>query len=69
MHFVNSAALLDRLTTSHVHSYDFHLFTDSAHSMQVRGAYWELIGFLKEFLVRHWGEKQAKSRKAAAEHG
>lgn len=29
---------------------------DSDHSMQMRGAYWELMNWLTDFLTEKWGE-------------
>jgi dipeptidyl aminopeptidase len=36
VHFLNSANLLDRLTGSHVHGFQFRMFTDSDHSISTR---------------------------------
>lgn len=38
VHFLNTAVLLDRLTSAHVRRFRFRMFTDSDHSMSMRGA-------------------------------
>lgn len=50
VHYVNSAALLDRLTSAKVEGFRFRMFTDSAHSMSVRGAYTEVFKEMTRFL-------------------
>jgi dipeptidyl aminopeptidase len=32
------------------------MFTDSDHSISKRGSYWQLMGWLTDFLVEKWGE-------------
>ncbi|PLW14128.1 hypothetical protein PCANC_18082 [Puccinia coronata f. sp. avenae] len=61
VHFLNSANLLDRLTGSHVHGFQFRMFTDSDHSISTRGAYKELMGWMTDFLLRRWGHGLASS--------
>ncbi|KAL8279638.1 hypothetical protein RQP46_007951 [Phenoliferia psychrophenolica] len=56
VHFLNTAVLLDRLTMAHVRRFRFRMFTDSDHSISTRGAYWELMNWLTDFLVEKWGE-------------
>ncbi|KAK4049074.1 Dipeptidyl peptidase 4 [Microbotryomycetes sp. JL201] len=56
VHFLNTAALLDRFTVEHVRNFRFRMFTDSDHSIQRRGAYWELMHWLTDFLLERWGE-------------
>lgn len=46
VHFANSASLLEKLTRSKVRTYEFRLFTDSAHSISRGGAYRFVIDFL-----------------------
>lgn len=65
VHYLNSAALLDRLTYSGVRNYTFRMFTDSAHSMGVRNAYQQLHYTMSEFLVANLG--RAERRKHHAE--
>lgn len=55
VHFLNSAALLDRLTMAKVRDFRFRMFTDSAHSMGVRGAYTALHQMMTDFLVEKFG--------------
>ena len=66
VHFSNSAHLLDLLTKSKVRGFRFRMFTDSAHSMRVRGAYRELFEELSGFLSDEWGSggKRGASGKA-----
>ncbi|GAA6063684.1 hypothetical protein JCM10212_003351 [Sporobolomyces blumeae] len=70
VHFQNSAALLDRFTVAHVRDFRFRLFTDSDHSMGMRGAYWELMTWLENFLLEKFGEGgRTKTKwKIKAEH-
>ncbi|KAK4055942.1 Dipeptidyl peptidase 4 [Microbotryomycetes sp. JL221] len=56
VHYLNTAALLDRFTVEHVRNFHFRMFTDSDHSISMRGAYWELMHWLTEFLLERWGE-------------
>jgi dipeptidyl aminopeptidase len=56
VHFLNSASLLDRLTMAKVRGFKFRMFTDSDHSINKRGAYWELMIWLTDFLGERWGE-------------
>lgn len=55
VHFLNSAALLDRLTSAKVQGFSFRMFTDSAHSMAVRGAYAEVFAEMARFLHEKFG--------------
>ena len=55
VHFSNSAHLLDLLTKAKVRGFRFRMFTDSAHSMSVRGAYRELFEEMTAFLRETWG--------------
>ncbi|GAA5989679.1 hypothetical protein JCM5350_001661 [Sporobolomyces pararoseus] len=56
VHYQNSAALLDKLTVARVRHFRFRMFTDSDHSMGMRGAYWELMRWLESFLLEKFGE-------------
>lgn len=56
VHFLNSAALLDRLTVASVRRFRFRMFTDSDHSMSMRNGYWELMPWLTAFLEEKWGD-------------
>lgn len=62
VHLLNSAALLDRLTSAHVRGFRFRMFTDSDHSISTREAHWELMQSLTDFLVEKWGEVKRKSK-------
>lgn len=44
-----------RPSDSEHRDFRFRLFTDSDHSMGTRGAYWELMHWLTDFLVEKWG--------------
>lgn len=55
VHFSNSAHLLDLLTKAKVRGFRFRMFTDSAHSISVRGAYRELFEEMTAFLKQTWG--------------
>ena len=55
VHFENSAHLLDLLTAQKVRGFRFRMFTDSDHSMSVRGAYQELHEYMLKFLTEKWG--------------
>ncbi|KAG0144563.1 hypothetical protein CROQUDRAFT_659902 [Cronartium quercuum f. sp. fusiforme G11] len=55
VHFLNSASLLDRLTSAGVEGFEFRMFTDSDHSIYTRGAYKQLHKFLTKFLINRWG--------------
>ncbi|BGP47610.1 Dipeptidyl peptidase 4 [Rhodotorula kratochvilovae] len=70
VHFQNTANLLDRFTISQVRGFRFRMFTDSDHSIQTRGAYWELMAWLEGFLLERFGEGgRTKSRwKLKIEH-
>lgn len=59
VHYVNSAALLDRLTAAKVEGFRFRMFTDSAHSMSVRGAYTEVFKEMSRFLADKLGTRDA----------
>lgn len=63
VHFEHSAHLLDLLTANQVRGFRFRMFTDSDHSMSMRGAYRELFEFLTSFLREKWGA--GGKRKAA----
>ncbi|GAA5940217.1 hypothetical protein JCM1841_004894 [Sporobolomyces salmonicolor] len=71
VHYQNTAALLDRFTVAHVRNFRFRMFTDSDHSISMRGAYWELMAWLEAFLLEKFGEGgRTKSRwKMKVEHG
>ncbi|KIM34094.1 hypothetical protein M408DRAFT_325611 [Serendipita vermifera MAFF 305830] len=55
VHFANSAHLLDMFTAAQIRRFRFRMFTDSDHSIQVRGAYRELHEWMTEFLLEKWG--------------
>ncbi|KDN43691.1 hypothetical protein K437DRAFT_225471 [Tilletiaria anomala UBC 951] len=55
VHFQNSAHLLDMLTGAKVRGFRFRMFTDSDHSISMRGAYQELHEYLLSFLSEKWG--------------
>lgn len=59
VHYLNSAALLDRLTVAKVDKFKFRMFTDSAHSMGVRGAYGEVFAEMTRFLDEKFGERES----------
>ncbi|GAA5916914.1 hypothetical protein JCM5296_000616 [Sporobolomyces johnsonii] len=71
VHYQNTAALLDRFTVAHVRNFRFRMFTDSDHSISMRGAYWELMAWLEGFLLEKFGEGgRTKSRwKMKVENG
>ncbi|SCZ93927.1 BZ3500_MvSof-1268-A1-R1_Chr6-3g08994 [Microbotryum saponariae] len=56
VHFLNSAALLDKLTFASVRTFRFRMFTDSDHSIGMRKAYPELLQWMTAFLIEKWGE-------------
>ncbi|SCV67402.1 BQ2448_5013 [Microbotryum intermedium] len=56
VHFLNSAALLDKMTFASVRTFRFRMFTDSDHSIGMRNAYPELFQWMTAFLVEKWGE-------------
>ncbi|WWD21310.1 hypothetical protein CI109_105794 [Kwoniella shandongensis] len=56
VHFANSASLLDKLTQSQVRGWRFRMFTDSAHSMDKRGAFREVYEWMTDFLEEKWGK-------------
>lgn len=56
VHFANSAHLLDMFTAEKIRRYRFRMFTDSDHSIRVRGAYRELHEWMTEFLIEKWGK-------------
>jgi dipeptidyl aminopeptidase len=55
VHFLNSASLLDKLTFAKVRGFRFRMFTDSAHSMSVRGA-----NEMTRFLFEKFGERDRR---------
>lgn len=55
VHFENSAHLLDLLTQEQVRNFRFRMFTDSDHSIQMRGGYRELHEWMTAFLREKWG--------------
>ena len=55
VHFANSAHLLDLLTGARIRGFRFRMFTDSDHSISMRGAYQELHEYLLSFLSEKWG--------------
>jgi len=56
VHFANSAHLLDMLTKEHIRNYQFRMFTDSDHSIRMRGANRELYEYMTSFLLEKWGK-------------
>lgn len=56
VHYLNSAVLLDRLTWAQVRGFRFRMFTDSAHSMAVRGAFIEVYNEMTSFLFEKFGK-------------
>lgn len=68
VHFLNSAALLDRFTVAKVRGIRFRMFTDSDHSIRTRGAYWELMEWMTEFLMEKFGEGGRTKFKWKLEH-
>ncbi|KAH9986684.1 dipeptidyl peptidase IV N-terminal region-domain-containing protein [Russula compacta] len=56
VHFANSAHLLDMFTKEHIRNYRFRMFTDSDHSIQMRGANRELYEYMTKFLIEKWGK-------------
>ncbi|WVO24964.1 uncharacterized protein IAS62_006346 [Cryptococcus decagattii] len=56
VHYVNSAALLDKLTQEQVRGWRFRMFTDSNHSMDKRMAYREVYEWMNDYLEEKWGE-------------
>ncbi|PWN38808.1 hypothetical protein IE81DRAFT_354572, partial [Ceraceosorus guamensis] len=66
VHFESSAHLLDILTKAQIRNFQFRMFTDSAHSISVRGAYRELHEFLIRFLVLNWGPGGLRKRSIEA---
>lgn len=55
VHFSNSAHLLDLLTAEKIRDFRFRMFTDSDHSISMRGAYRELHEFMNRALADWWG--------------
>ncbi len=55
VHYQHSAQLLDLLTASKIRGFRFRMFTDSDHSISMRGAYQELHEFLLRMLTDKWG--------------
>lgn len=56
VHYMNSAALLDKLTQEQVRGWRFRMFTDSNHSMDKRMAYREVYEWMNDFLEEKWGK-------------
>ncbi|KIR38467.1 dipeptidyl aminopeptidase [Cryptococcus deuterogattii 99/473] len=56
VHYVNSAALLDKLTQEQVRGWRFRMFTDSNHSMDKRMAYREVYEWMNDYLEEKWGK-------------
>ncbi|GAA5991505.1 hypothetical protein JCM11641_001188 [Rhodosporidiobolus odoratus] len=56
VHAQNTFNLLDRFTIAGVRNFHLRMFTDSDHSISTRNAYWELMAWLEELLLEHWGE-------------
>ncbi|EGO22671.1 hypothetical protein SERLADRAFT_350525 [Serpula lacrymans var. lacrymans S7.9] len=56
VHYANSAHLLDMLTRAQVRNFRFRMFTDSDHSINLRGANRELYEYMTLFLVEKWGK-------------
>jgi len=70
VHYLNSASLLDKLTWAKVRGFRFRMFTDSAHSMSVRGAYEEVFNEMTRFLNEKFGEGNRKKKNKRPEvHG
>lgn len=68
VHFLNAAALLDQLTVAHVRGFRFRMFTDSDHGIRMRGAYWELMHWLTDFMLEKWGEGgRGKGRRSSSD--
>ncbi|KAJ1036443.1 hypothetical protein NDA13_000323 [Ustilago tritici] len=65
VHYSNSAHLLELLTKAKVRGFRFRMFTDSAHSISVKGAYRELFEEMTAFLRDQWGAggKREKGKK------
>ncbi|SJX65696.1 related to dipeptidyl aminopeptidase [Sporisorium reilianum f. sp. reilianum] len=63
VHFSNSAHLLDLLTKAKVRGFRFRMFTDSAHSVSVRGAYRELFEEMTAFVREAWGKGGRREEK------
>lgn len=57
VHYANTASLLDKFTVDKVRNFRFRMFTDSDHSINVRGAYRELYEFMTDFLEEKWGKR------------
>lgn len=64
VHYLNSAALLDRLTFAGVRDFTYRMYTDSAHNMGVRNAYVQLHYTMVEFLQKHLGKARRKKHHA-----
>lgn len=56
VHFANSAHLLDMFTKAHIQKFRFRMFTDSDHSIRMRGANPELYEYMTNFLLEKWGK-------------
>lgn len=65
VHFSNSAHLLDMLTKAKLRGFRFRMFTDSAHSISVRGAYRELFEEMTSFIAELWGAGGRREPKGA----
>ncbi|KAI6006661.1 dipeptidyl aminopeptidase [Pisolithus orientalis] len=55
VHFANSAHLLDMLTNAQIRNFKFRMFTDSDHSINMRGANREVYEYMTLFLLEKWG--------------
>lgn len=62
VHYANTAALLDKFTQAGVGGYRFRMFTDSDHSINMRGSYRALYEFMTEFLKDKWGKHRKVQR-------
>ncbi|KAL4062523.1 dipeptidyl aminopeptidase [Scleroderma citrinum] len=56
VHFANSAHLLDMLTEAQIRNFRFRMFTDSDHSIRMRGANREVYEYMTLFLLEKWGK-------------
>lgn len=69
VHYSNSAHLLELLTKAKIRGFRFRMFTDSAHSISVRGAYRELFEEMTAFLRDNWGAGGKREPKEKGKKG
>lgn len=69
VHYLNSAALLDRLTFAGVRGFRYRMFTDSAHSMGLRGAYKAVHEEMTAFLEEKFGGPTRQKHAAEVREG